>query len=528
MSLKDKANQNQSSTKENDTSSTNTDNNKLKSARKVVTKQSYLRKFRFLYQDASLRPQHIDLLKHGRLENVLRYADFLGKLLQSGSYSQLYRAMSYFIQDVLEVNSAAIFEKSEQTYHLKYSDGFMLEKDFQLNLSMNLIAYVTTEDNVYSRHMLLQNSTEKSFIEAHNINFIIPIFAGKDCELLIFIGKQKDEKPIPLNDIILLRIIGLSLGKFLPFLKGNLKQSHMHQKNRSVENLLTQFNDFLISETRDLKSQKDLLSGVFFEDFNLPTFLILLANEDGSEVSHLAWNVHDNDIEFFKHHLPAMIDAHNNDKSGVLQRLLSGINAVEADFQAPPALQAFLFFQNQEDFKYFIFGETFQHLSAFEQNLLHNYLFLCLDHFTLTVLKKNLTKQEDLENPARHLNAFAIECEEYITQNNAQYSMVTIEFTNLKRIIQMEESLTTKQLLDLLYQFLKESFPESRLISRLGIDRFFIFILNSQSIMLNQSLNRLEELIENEFPHSGARPLYKKEIYNRPENSRSEIFQNFP
>lgn len=526
MGLKNKANQNQAGSISNEESAH--DKNRLRFARKVVTKQSYLRKFRFLYQDTSLEPQHIDLLRHGRLENLLRYADFVGKLLQSGSQSQLFRTMSYFIQDVLDVNSAAIFEREDQSFSLRYSDGFIMEKDFQLNTSMNLIKYVTGEDNVYSRHMLLQNSTEKSFVEAHNINFIIPVFSGKECELILMVGKQKDEKPIPLNDIILLRIIGLSLGKILPFLKSNLKQSYIHQKNRNVENLLSQFNDFLIGEARELESQKDLLSGVFFEDFNLPTFLILLTNDDTSEISHLSWNIHENDVQFFTHHLPAMTEQHDKQNTGSLQKLLSGIKDIDPDFQAPSALQSFLYFNNHEDFKYFLFAENFDHLSEFEKNLLHNYLFLCLDHFTLTVLKKNLTKQEDLENPARHLNAFAIECEEYITQNNATYSMVNIEFTNLKRIIQMEESLTTKQLLEMLNRFLNDSFPESRLISRLGLEHFFIFVFNSSAVLLNQSFSKLEELIETEFPHSGARPLYKKEIYNRPEVSRSEIFQNFP
>ena len=264
-----------------------------------------------------------------------------------------------------------------------YSDGFLLE-NFQLNASMNLIKYVTSEDNVYSRHA--PSKHHEIFVEAHNINFIIPVFSGQECELILMVGKQKDEKPIPLNDIILLRIIGLSLGKILPFLKSNLKQSTIHQKNHNVENLLSQFNDFLIGEARDLESQKDLLSGVFFEDFNLQTFLILLTNDDASEVSHLSWNIHENDVQFFTHHLPAMTEMHDKETTGTLQKLLSGIKEIDPSFQAPAALQSFLYFNNQEDFKYFLFAESFDHLSDFDRNLLHNYLFLCLDHFTLTVL----------------------------------------------------------------------------------------------------------------------------------------------
>ena len=74
----------------------------------------------------------------------------------------------------------------------------------------------------------------------------------------------------------------------------------------------------------------------------------------------------------------------------------------------------------------------------------------------------------------------------------------------------MEESLTTKQLLEMINKFLNDSFPESRLINRLGFEHFFIFVFNSSSVLLNQSFSKLEELLENEFPHSGARPLYKK------------------
>lgn len=499
-----------------------------KAARQTISKQLFLRKFRFLFQDPSIVPEHIDMVRHGRLENLLRYTDFIGELLRSKNESQLFRYMTAFLLKTINLSSIAIFQRTNDSFVLKESEGFNLENSLSYSLKTSLIRYISKEDNLYSRHMLLANGAERSTIEAHNIQYILPIFVNKECELFLMLGETKKNRSIPINDVILLRIIGLAIGRIYPFISSQLIKNVAENQLNSMQALINQFSDFLLSRSHNAQSQAEALTGTLFEDFQLPVFMSIFANQDGSDNEALSWGLHENDTSFFKEKAPAFIQKHDEESTGSLQKLISSLDDMDPSFQVPKQLQSFCYVKNKEGYHAFLFAESFDHLNAFEFAILNMYMTLFLEHYSLSLLKEKLSGKSDLENPARHLHAYLLDCEERLEQGEKSYSLISLEFTNMYRITKLDEDLNVRKLIDLIHQFLSDSFPEAALISRLGLDRFYIFQFSTTSLKLNQAFATLESLLESEFPHSGARPLYKKEIINRPEHSQSEVFRFFP